>query len=217
MKYTHIIWDYNGTLLDDMDAAIEAENILLRRRGMKEIASRAEYYSMFCFPVKNYYAKLGYDFSKESYESLADEWIRAFEETVVGAGLRRGARELLEAFADRGIPQLVLSACEIGMLRYQLNGLGVADGFCEIIGTDNVLASGKLDLALAWKDRNPTACPLLIGDTCHDHEVATAIGADCVLLEGGHNSRDLLLTCGACLYSELSDLYEAVIDGSFQI
>lgn len=217
MKYTHIIWDFNGTLLDDMDAAIEAENVLLRRRQMKEISSRDEYYDMFCFPVKDYYIKLGYDFSKESYEDIASEWIGVFAELVVGSGLRVGARELLRCFEDRGIPQLVLSACESGMLNSQLTELGVAGSFCEIIGTDNVLAAGKLDLALAWREREPSAKALLIGDTCHDHEVAEAIGADCVLVEGGHNGRELLLTRGAPVFADLRELYSAIESGELQI
>ncbi len=217
MKYTHIIWDFNGTLLDDIDAAVESENVLLRRRGMKEIESRDRYYQMFCFPVRDYYVKLGYDFSKESYEDVAAEWIKVFDELVKGSGLRTGARGLLDYFAERKVRQLVLSACELGMLASQISELEIADYFDDVIGTGDVLASGKSDLALRWREQNPEARPLFIGDTCHDREVAELINADCVLLEGGHNGRALLEASGSPVFADFAELLAAFERGTFNI
>ena len=65
MKYKHIIWDWNGTLLDDRLFCIEIMNQVLQKRGMKAM-SESWFLDNFCFPVKDYYIKLGFDFNKES-------------------------------------------------------------------------------------------------------------------------------------------------------
>ena len=76
MKYTDIVWDFNGTLLDDIRAGIDAVNEMLARRDLATIQSVEQYRELFCFPIIDYYAKLGFDFEKEDYYSvLAPEWV----------------------------------------------------------------------------------------------------------------------------------------------
>ena len=78
------------------------------------------------------------------------------------------------------------------MLEKQLKELGIAELFSEIIGADNVEGRGKADLAKLWRERNPKAVPLMVGDTDHDAETARAMGADIILLTCGHQSREKL-------------------------
>ena len=70
MKYTHIIWDFNGTILDDVSIGIESVNIMLSRRKMKTIDSVEEYREIFGFPIKEYYKRCGFDFEAEDYETV---------------------------------------------------------------------------------------------------------------------------------------------------
>ena len=66
MRKNLIIWDWNGTLLSDVDACVKAMNIMLDKRKMGSID--IEFYKeKFTFPVKDYYVALGFDFNKESY------------------------------------------------------------------------------------------------------------------------------------------------------
>ena len=58
MDYTHILWDFNGTILDDVSVGINAINVLLKRRKMPIIFSQEEYRAKFCFPVIDYYLSL---------------------------------------------------------------------------------------------------------------------------------------------------------------
>jgi phosphoglycolate phosphatase len=74
MKYKHIIWDWNGTLLDDRNFCIDIMNNVLRRRGMNKM-TEAWFLENFCFPVKDYYKKLGFDLEKEPFEISGDEFI----------------------------------------------------------------------------------------------------------------------------------------------
>ena len=69
MPYKHIIWDWNGTLLDDGWLFVDVMNTILKRRKMNTITLE-KYREIFGFPVKNYYIKLGFDLEKEPFEDL---------------------------------------------------------------------------------------------------------------------------------------------------
>ena len=211
MKYTHIIWDFNGTILDDVMAGIESVNIMLRKYGAKEIESVEAYRRVFGFPVRDYYEKIGFDFSRVPYETLAVEWVELYLEHTKEPRLMVGVSDLLKYNKEQGIEQLVLSACEIEMLTTQLEQLGVKDYFSEIIGLSNIHAAGKTDLAREWRRNNPKAKALLIGDTTHDFEVAEILGADCALYTGGHHDRERLESCRAVVFDEFAELKEIII------
>ena len=208
-KYTHIIWDFNGTLYDDVDVCISCARRLMRAHGLKPIASTEQYRAIFGFPIIDYYARMGFDFEKTPYSELAVEWVAYYNEESVSAGLADGAHEVLSAIRLRGIPQLVLSASEQNMLEGQIEALGIAGYFDALLGQSDIHAHGKLEIARAWRAKNPDAIPLLIGDTDHDAAVAEAIGADCILLASGHQSRETLLRCQPlCVLDSPGDILE---------
>ena len=62
MKYKHILWDWNGTLLDDMWLCVESLNRILKKRERPPLDEKT-YKETFSFPVKKYYETLGFDFS----------------------------------------------------------------------------------------------------------------------------------------------------------
>lgn len=74
MKYDRIIWDFNGTILDDVQVGIDSANELLTRYGLKKIKDVDHYHSIFGFPIKSYYERLGFDFNVLDYNVLAHEW-----------------------------------------------------------------------------------------------------------------------------------------------
>ena len=61
-KHKHIIWDWNGTLINDVWLVVEAMNKMLKKRNLPKIDSK-KYREIFDFPVTEYYSKLGFDFS----------------------------------------------------------------------------------------------------------------------------------------------------------
>ena len=207
MKYTHIIWDFNGTIFDDLLPGIKSTNIMLKKRGIPEIPDVDSYRRVFGFPVKDYYEKIGFDFSRESYDDLAIEWVNLYLENTKGAGLMPGVREALEYFKSIGLRQMVLSACESEMLNAQLKDLGVYEYFDCVIGLDNIHAGGKGALAKKWREENPDVCALFIGDTIHDAEVAAIANSECALYLGGHQDRERLEKCGRVFekFDEIKD------------
>ena len=65
-----------------------------------------------------------------------------------------------------------------------------------MLGLGDIYANSKVDIGKAWIKKVKPDRALLLGDTEHDYDVAQAIGADCVLIEGGHQPREKLEKCG---------------------
>ncbi len=209
-KYDYIIWDFNGTLLDDVQTGIWAVNRLLEERGLDTIDGVEHYRRIFRFPIVEYYRGLGFDFDNEPYEELAPKWVALYLEGVVNAKLYEDVPQILEYIKERGMGQVILSATELNMLKGQLTSLGILSYFEEILGLDNIHAGSKLSLAYGWRQRHPKDRALLIGDTDHDVETAKALGADCVLVCRGHQSREHLCKTGASVYDTLGEVFKII-------
>ena len=94
----------------------------------------------------------------------------------------------LSRIRDMGIPQIVLSASEKNILSDQLISLGIAEFFSEILGLETFHTIDKTGITQVWKSRNPTAVPIVIGDTENDVKTAEILSCDCILKSGGHRS-----------------------------
>ncbi len=194
--YTQIFWDFNGTILDDLDLGIRTVNTLLRRRGLPTIDTVEMYYSLFGFPVQDYYEKIGLWHKGEDFSPVAHEWMNQYRSEEHTAPVRKGAKEVLDAIRTAGIPQGLLSATETEMLKEQIAHLGIAEYFSPLLGRDDIYAASKSGLAARYRETHPDARVLMIGDTSHDLDTARAGGFDCILLCGGHESEESLRRCG---------------------
>ncbi len=206
--YTHLIWDFNGTILDDVAVCIGTANRLLSAHGLPTLQSAEQYRDVFGFPIIEYYRRMGFDFEKTPYSALAIEWTEYYAEISGEAGLYHDVIKTLEWAKHQGLGQIILSASESGMLTRQIEALGIRPYFSELLALDNIHAHSKEELGVAWKVRNPDARPLMLGDTEHDAGVAAAMGADCILLASGHRPKAALEKTG-CLFVANS-LSEAV-------
>lgn len=210
MKYTHIVWDFNGTILDDINIGIDSANALLKKRNKKLIESVDEYKNVFGFPICDYYNRIGFDFSEESFDKLSVEWVEEYMSRVDLAGVNRFFSEAISRLRELGTVQILLSATERGMLMNQIGTLGIENWFDMIYGLDNIQARSKKSLAERFLEDYPDAVPLFVGDTDHDAEVAASIGADCVLYSGGHQSASRLSELGLPVISSLLELESIV-------
>ena len=205
--HTHLIWDFNGTILEDMSLGIACTNTMLTARSLPTIPSVDAYREIFGFPIDDYYRRLGFDFEREDYDTvLAPEWVAMYLAGEGNCPMIGGVTETIAAVRALGIPQILLSATKIDMLAAQLKRLGIYGEFQEVIGLDNIHARSKKAQALAWRAQNPTARPLFIGDTEHDADVAEAVGGDCVLFSGGHQSQSRLEKLGRPVISDVREI-----------
>lgn len=211
MNYSHIIWDFNGTILNDIQTGIDAVNVLLERHGKKKIESVEEYRAAFGFPVVDYYDKIGLE--RENFPKYAHEWVTEYNMREPYAPIFDGVVETMEYLKLNNYPQYLLSATEREMLLGQVARLGIGKYFDEIIGQNSIEAHGKTDAALEWIARVKPRKALFIGDSLHDFEVAQAIGADCVLLAWGHQSKERLSKTGCRIFDNINDLKKAFENG----
>jgi phosphoglycolate phosphatase len=106
-NYTHIIWDWNGTLLDDAWLCVDVMNGMLKKRGMS-LKTVEEYQELFDFPVKEYYIKLGYDFDKEPFDEVGMEFITRYNNRMRETKLHPEAGEVLVRIGAAGFSQNIL-------------------------------------------------------------------------------------------------------------
>ncbi|MFZ4521528.1 MAG: HAD family hydrolase [Bacteroidales bacterium] len=208
-KYTHIIWDWNGTLLDDAWLCVDVMNGMLHERGLA-LKTLDQYKELFDFPVKDYYIKLGFNFDQEPFDEVGMEFITRYNKRQGETLLHPEVPEVLSNFAAWGISQNILSAREHIELISETKSLGVFGFFDRIRGLDDHYAHGKSDVgALLMKEicAEPKKM-LFIGDTRHDAEVAAELGIDCILVHSGHHSKQRLLQLGIPLISSLNDLIQ---------
>lgn len=206
-QYKHIIWDWNGTLLDDAWLFVEVMNKVLIRHELNTI-SLEKYRDIFGFPVKDYYIKLGFDFEKFPFEKSGMEFINGYEKKRYNAELYPQVISLLTELQEMGISHSILSAQHQSLLNDLTNYYKIRDQFIGIIGLDNHYAHSKIANGIKWVkqlDMNPQEI-IMIGDTDHDFEVANAMGVDCILLSHGHHSTARLQNTGAKVLSNLNDL-----------
>lgn len=206
-KYKHIIWDWNGTLLDDVSVAINVMNSVLNKRNLPLIT--LEYYKdIFGFPVIDYYKRLGFDFSQEPFELISQEFIIAYDNCCYYCRLHTGAEAVLNAVMEAGISQSILSAAHQDHLERFIEYFNIRHYFVKLIGLNHIHATSKVENGVKWISSlpcNPMEV-LLIGDTSHDYEVSKAIGCDCILLASGHHSAEKLKTFNVPVYNSLHDL-----------
>ncbi|MCX6282536.1 MAG: HAD family hydrolase [Bacteroidetes bacterium] len=205
--YKHIIWDWNGTLLDDAWLCVEVMNGMLVKRGLPAV-SLDFYRSVFTFPVRDYYEKLGYDFENEPFETVGMEFMVLYNQRQKECKLHPAVLTVLEKFKQAGFGQSILSAREQNELLAETLVLGVNRYFDKIYGLDDHYAHGKTDVGFRLiADLGVQASSLLfIGDTMHDAEVACEIGIDCLLIPNGHHSEERLRKCKFPLFRNLNDL-----------
>ncbi len=207
-KYDYCLWDFNGTILDDVQLGINSVNTLLRERGIAEISSREVYRDAFDFPIIDYYKKLGFDFSLESFDFVAERWVEEYNAHLSEAQIHPDVVFALDFFEGCGMRQSVISASEMGMLSSQLKGLGVYDRFEQVLGIDNIYGDSKLSVAKRWKKEHPNASAMFIGDTTHDCETARLLGADCYIVCAGHHAPQRFCGTDAKVFNSLAELVE---------
>lgn len=205
-KYTHIIWDFNGTILNDVETVISANNAMLSRRNMKLISGIDDYLSKIDVPMLDFYRSLGFDFEKEKFSDLALEWGEDYRAAAKSAKIYPDVKDALERFKNLGLTQIIISASEKNLLKDQLSSLGISEYFEEVLGLDDFHTIDKTRIAKEWRKRNPDAHAVLIGDTENDVQIAKDMSCDCILKEGGHRSRASLARHGLPIISDTSEL-----------
>ena len=195
-----VIWDWNGTILNDLDAVLLTLNEMLSIRGLP-FESKDKYKSRFKFPVIEYYKELGFDFQKEDFHDASVEYVQLYNKHNDMFKLTDGVIDVLEHFKKMNKKQYVLSALDEICLRDILQKYGLIHYFEDVFGSDNIYGSKKVDTGrrlLNVSGVDSSDC-VMIGDTEHDAEVAFELGFKCVLYTGGHNNKERLVAVASTI------------------
>jgi len=203
-----IIWDYNGTLLDDLSIGLQSINEMLLKRKLPTLGIES-YREVFTFPVKKYYESVGFDFEKENWDMVAKEFISLYSSLLPKSNIFPEAIQLLSHFSSLGKKQFILSAMEKNMLNHSVKTENIGIFFTEISGIDNIYASSKIENGLQMIKHHQLepkdVC--LLGDTTHDYEVAKKLGCKCILIAAGHQSIKKLKETGCpIVVNHLNDI-----------
>jgi phosphoglycolate phosphatase len=207
MKYNCIIWDWNGTLFDDMDVSISVMNRVLSNRGLPLLDNK-RYKEIFGFPVQQYYLQLGIDLVNETFEKISTEFITEYQKESFSAKLTENSIPTLEYIRKQGIRQVILSASKTEYLEEQVKYFGIIDYFDRLLGLNHYHATSKVDVGKRWleESRYDKREVLLIGDTIHDYETASEIGCDCLLFANGHQGTPRLSGLGVPVIMSLEEV-----------
>jgi len=211
-RSTHLVWDWNGTLLHDIHAVIEATNAAFAELGIPAI-TLDRYRELYCVPVPRFYERLlGRLPSAEEWEVMDAAFHRHYRERVQEAALAEGAAELLAAQREAGRTQSLCSLAPHDQLVPLLHRHGIADHFVRVDGATGPSGGRKAEqmarhlLALDGVDPELT---VVIGDAVDDAAAAAHVGARAVLYTGGSHSRANLLEAGVPVVDSLAEAVEA--------
>lgn len=211
MNIKHIVWDWNGTLLNDAIASAKAIDDVLNKRNLGRVPLEL-YRRKIVFPVIDVYIESGLDFEKESFQDICDEYLNNYLNEAANISLHDDAEFVIKEFQKRGLIQHIVSASDIGVLKNQINYYGLEKNFDKVLGQDNNRADSKVNLAkqlLTLVDCKPVDM-LFIGDTIHDYEVANEVGMNSALVSNGHCSEERLKKTGAPVYDNLTALLNSL-------
>lgn len=133
-----VLWDWNGTLLDDLDFSICCLNTLLAEHDYPTRYDKAAYQAIFGFPIEEYYLRVGFDFEKHPFSALAKRYIDLFIPGSTCCHVAAGGRDALHTIHAAGITQVVLSASPTDILKEQVAARNLTDFFDELLGLDDI-------------------------------------------------------------------------------
>lgn len=201
----HIIWDWNGTLLDDTQACVNSVNKMLSDRNLP-LLTIERYRDIFGFPVSEFYREIGFVLENEDWDAMAVQFHDLFLADS-STRLHDAARYTLETCNCRGISQSVLSASKQSILDEMLCEYDLKYLFAFIRGISNLYGDSKMTMGrkLVEEIGVPRDEIIIIGDSLHDYEVAADLNIACVLIAGGHQSYERLATAGVQVLPSLDD------------
>ena len=192
-KIKHIIWDWNGTLVNDAWLFVELMNEELGQRNLPHINIQ-KYRTHFTFPVKKYYQNLGFDFKKEDFKEVGYNFIQKYKQRKNEPDLYINSLKILKKISTLHITQSIISAQENSLLQESIEYYKIKKYFKHVQGIEHYYADSKIEIAktsLEGLNCNNNEI-MLVGDTKHDAEVAESLGVRCVLFSEGHYTKKRL-------------------------
>ncbi len=199
---THIIWDYNGTVVDDVDASVAAVNDMLNKRNLP-LTTKEQYIETVALPLDNYYKGLG--ISEEDMAAISTEFqtfcknhsnlIHIFDDFFV----------VMQELKKFDIKNILMSSLYKDFLLEDMKKFNLSKYFDDVIGMNDKLVGSKLENAKNYIAKNHLKAEnvLFIGDLVSDAKIAKTLNANCILIPNGHNSKTRCLSEEVTVFDDL--------------
>lgn len=203
MKYEIVFWDWNGTIVDDLDIAVKSLNSVLKKYGYDKITAEI-YRKNIDTPVINLYKRI-FDLNVHPFEILANDFGYYYNLYSEDLSMHEGVLDKLQEFKEQGSRQVILSSSATGVIEQYMNRFMIGKYFDKILGADDMFSGDKVCRAKRYiENYNLSKSKILfIGDTVYDSNMAKTLGADCALLTCGHQSPELLKRCRDSIFENL--------------
>ncbi|WP_335939090.1 HAD family hydrolase [Streptomyces sp. PTD5-9] len=205
---THLVWDWNGTLLDDTAAVIGATNAAFGEVGLEPITLE-QYREMYCIPIPRFYERLmGRVPTDAEWERMDVIFHRHYTEQRAACGLTAGAEELLAQWRLAGGSQSLLSMYGHEQLVPVVRGYGIEPHFLRVDGRTGPSGGSKarhMERHFAALGGISPERTVVIGDAVDDAVAADHVGAKAVLYTGGSHSRASLEAAGVPVVDSLAE------------
>lgn len=206
----HVVWDWNGTLLDDLDVVIQAANVGLSEFEVKPL-DEDRYRDHFTRPVRAFYDSIfGRPVTDEEWVHLNDVFHVEYMVRADAADLTHDALEAMDAVGTNPLAQSLLSMSPQNWLEGIVERKGVSNRFSRISGLSGEtggLKAAHMEAHLGELGLDPRRT-VVIGDTPDDATAARHVGAHVVLYDGGSHHLPVLQQSDAPVAHSLLEAVE---------
>ena len=211
----HVIWDWNGTLADDLPTVIESVNVSLASIGESPIVAD-DYRDHYTRPVRLFYDRLlNRAVTDAEWSSINVTFHDAYAAAAHGVPLAADAFEAIKAVDEAGSSQSILSMWWHEDLVTEVQRHGLGEYMLRVDGNTKDAGETKQRLLeIHLQQIAPTNGVLLVGDALDDARAALEVGIPCVLYDGGSHHRPQLEALGVPIASSLLDAARMALEPS---
>lgn len=186
MQFKNILFDWSGTLVDDLSPVIEATNEIFKHYG-KPAMTRQEFKDKFFLPFPEFYAQY---LPEATMVELEYHYHRSFKSLEDNVSLLPHALDLLEFCKKENMRIFLLSTIHAEHFRIQAERLGISHYF-EYPYVQIIDKKAKINQIIANHDLNPRET-IFVGDMCHDIDTAHHAGITAAAVLTGYDSEEKL-------------------------
>lgn len=175
-----VLFDWNGTVMDDLSRAAAAANLALAQFGLSALTEE-EFQLGFTLPLRDWLSGLGVP--DEQIAAAAECWNRGME---VHAPARATVRETLSTLREHGVLTGIVTAAAPESVEADIRTNDL-EGLFTVVHTD---VEDKVACLRSLRHLGEPA--LYVGDTAYDMVSARAAGYTAVSITGGYQHASLL-------------------------
>jgi phosphoglycolate phosphatase-like HAD superfamily hydrolase len=217
----HVVWDWNGTLFDDLPIVVASVNVSLRSVGAPPIDAD-RYREVYQRPLHRFYeVLLGRPVLPDEMAAIDRDFHDAYHALLDQARLTVDARSAVDLVAARGQTQSVLSMWWHDRLVPAVRYFALEEHMLAVDGHRGPAGASKQNhlerhveqLTRLFPGRVRREGVVVIGDVTDDADAARAVGVGCVLYDGGSQPRAALEATGAPVAATLMEAVELATAG----